>query len=101
VLSSIHDEHVYSTVADALYLSGDRPLLERFEAARGGPPAKLSPREKQVLGLLGHGLTNREIAAQLFISPMTVKVHVRHILEKLGVKSRTAAALRASQLARD
>ena len=101
VLSSIHDEHVYSTVADALYLAGDRPLLERFEAARGGPPAKLSPREKQVLGLLGHGLTNREIAAQLFISPMTVKVHVRHILEKLGVKSRTAAALRASQLARD
>jgi DNA-binding NarL/FixJ family response regulator len=101
VLSSIQDESVYGTVADALYLAGDLPLLESFEAARGGPVAKLSPREKQVLGLLGHGLTNREIAAQLFISPVTVKVHVRHIFEKLGVKSRIAAALRASQLARD
>ena len=101
VLSSIHDESVYGTVADALYLAGDLPLLESFDAARGGSAARLSPREKQVLGLLGHGLTNPEIAAQLFISPVTVKVHVRHIFEKLGVKTRTAAALRASQLARD
>ena len=60
----------------------------------------LSPREKEVLSLLAQGLSNREIGVALFISPVTVKVHVRHIFEKLGVKSRAAAAIRAAQLGR-
>ena len=60
----------------------------------------LSPREKEVLSLVAQGLSNREIGLALFISPVTVKVHVRHIFEKLGVKSRAAAAIRASQLGR-
>lgn len=60
----------------------------------------LSPREKEVLSLLAQGLSNPEIGQALFISPATVKVHVRHIFEKLGVKSRAAAALRAAQLGR-
>jgi LuxR family transcriptional regulator, maltose regulon positive regulatory protein len=62
---------------------------------------KLSRREKEVLGLVGQGLSNVEIGRQLFISPVTVKVHVRHIFEKLGVKSRAEAALRAAQISRD
>jgi len=53
----------------------------------------LSKREREVLELLGHGMTNREIANALYISEVTVKVHVRHILKKLGVRSRTEAAL--------
>jgi ATP/maltotriose-dependent transcriptional regulator MalT len=61
----------------------------------------LSRREKEVLALLAQGLTNREIGASLFISPVTVKVHVRHIFEKLGVRTRAAAAARAGQLNRD
>jgi DNA-binding NarL/FixJ family response regulator len=60
----------------------------------------LSPREKEVLSLLAQGLSNADIGSELFISPATVKVHVRHIFEKLGVKSRAAAALRATQLNR-
>jgi LuxR family transcriptional regulator, maltose regulon positive regulatory protein len=61
----------------------------------------LSKREKEVLALLAQGMTNPEIGQALFISPVTVKVHVRHIFEKLGVRSRAAAAARAVQLNRD
>lgn len=61
----------------------------------------LSRREKEVLSLMAQGLSNTAIGAELFISPVTVKVHVRHIFEKLGVKSRAAATLRATQLNRD
>jgi ATP/maltotriose-dependent transcriptional regulator MalT len=55
----------------------------------------LSPRELEVWGFLAQGMTNREIASTLFISEVTVKAHLRHIYEKLGVRSRTEAALLA------
>jgi ATP/maltotriose-dependent transcriptional regulator MalT len=52
----------------------------------------LSPREAEIHQLIAQGLTNPEISRLLFISPSTTKVHVRHILEKLGVRSRVEAA---------
>jgi ATP/maltotriose-dependent transcriptional regulator MalT len=55
--------------------------------------SKLSPREEEVFELMRDGKTNKEIAAILFISIATAKVHVRHILEKLNVRSRTEAVL--------
>jgi ATP/maltotriose-dependent transcriptional regulator MalT len=64
-------------------------------------PRMISPREKEVLDLIAQGLRNKEIASTLFISEATVKVHVRHILEKLGVKTRTEAAVRAADLTDD
>jgi DNA-binding CsgD family transcriptional regulator len=54
----------------------------------------LSPREEEVLRLISVGLSNLAIANQLYISESTVKVHVRHILEKLGARSRTEAAMK-------
>lgn len=54
----------------------------------------LTPREAEVFDLMRQGLRNREIATQLYISESTVKVHVRHILEKLGARTRTEAVLR-------
>jgi ATP/maltotriose-dependent transcriptional regulator MalT len=63
--------------------------------ATGNGLASLSPREAEVLDLLALGYTNKEIANALFIAEVTVKVHVRQILKKLGVRSRTQAALAA------
>jgi ATP/maltotriose-dependent transcriptional regulator MalT len=56
----------------------------------------LSPREQEVFTLLLEGRTNRRIAEALYVSEATVKVHVRHILQKLGVRSRTEAVLKGS-----
>jgi LuxR family maltose regulon positive regulatory protein len=58
----------------------------------------LSERELEVLQLIAHGLTNREIATRLFLSVNTVKVHSRNIYGKLGAHSRTQAVARAQAL---
>jgi DNA-binding CsgD family transcriptional regulator len=82
-------------------------LLEALERANDGPLARaaklpvsmkraaagaLTPREEEILELVGQGLTNAEIAQALYLSVSTVKVHIRHIFEKLGVRTRTEAA---------
>ncbi len=56
------------------------------------PGFDLTERERAVLALLVEGLNNTQIAAQLFVSPSTVKSHVSNLLSKLGVASRTEAA---------
>ena len=55
----------------------------------------LTPRELEVLALLGEGATNREIAAQLVVSPTTVKKHISSILQTLHLRDRTQAAIYA------
>ncbi len=71
-------------------------LLSRFgELLRRAPDdreSRLTVRELDVLRLVVKGLSNREIAHDLFISQNTVKNHIRNILEKLHVRSRTEAA---------
>jgi ATP/maltotriose-dependent transcriptional regulator MalT len=57
----------------------------------------LSRREQDVFALLANARSNRDIASELFISEATVKVHVRNILRKLGVRNRTEAALLAAR----
>lgn len=67
---------------------------------QSAPPARagggvLTAREEQVLALLGEGLTNREIAERLVVSPKTVEHHVSRLLAKLGLRNRSEAAAHA------
>ncbi len=64
------------------------------EAAQPGP--QLSPREEEVLREIAQGASNKEIARRLDIAETTVKIHVQHILRKLGLSSRVQAAVYAS-----
>jgi LuxR family maltose regulon positive regulatory protein len=78
-----------------LFASSDTSLANRLGLGmpRGAKrPAELTPRESEVHELVAQGLTNEEIAKQLYISLSTTKVHVKHIYEKLGVRSRLEAA---------
>lgn len=58
----------------------------------------LTPREVEVLELLARGLTNREIARSMRLSEGTAKIHVQHVVTKLGVAGRAQAAARAAEL---
>jgi DNA-binding NarL/FixJ family response regulator len=60
--------------------------------------APLTQREKQVLSFLSRGVSNKEIAQALDLQVVTIKLHVRGICRKLGVKNRTQAALKAQQV---
>lgn len=73
-----------------------RTLLEALTPATGGRSSPdVTPREREVLGLLVEGLTNRQIAERLVVSEHTVHRHVTNILRKLELPSRTAAAAHA------
>ena len=68
--------------------TGPRPTARRTCTRAETALASLSPREQQVTLLTLQGLTNRQIATMLVISPETVKTHVRHALEKFGLHSK-------------
>ena len=96
--------------------SVQRPLLDEVEAlaararidvgpesdaltpAREAPPAGLTARELEVLRLVAVGRTNRQIAAELFITETSAGLHVSNILSKLGVANRSEAAAVAHRL---
>ncbi|MEU8894774.1 response regulator transcription factor [Nocardia sp. NPDC048505] len=72
--------------------------LRSQAAAESGPLANLTDRERTVLGMLGEGLTNRQIARRMFLSEKTVKNYVSQLLSKLEVGGRTEAAVLATKL---
>jgi DNA-binding NarL/FixJ family response regulator len=78
-----------------------RRMLDRFVTRRppgAGTPtelATLTERELEVLGLLARGSSNAEIAAELFLGDNTVKTHVTHVLQKLGLRDRVQAVVLA------
>jgi DNA-binding NarL/FixJ family response regulator len=76
-------------------VSSPAPIPTPPPAPAGPPAANLTPREREVLGLIGVGRSNKWIALELGVSEKTVKTHVGHQLAKLGVSDRTQAAIYA------
>lgn len=80
-------------VPDSLLSSRPEGFAEASEAFLAGSCEKLTPRQRDVLNELGKGRSNQEIARVLGISVATVKLHVNAILQALGVRNRTEAAI--------
>jgi len=70
----------------------------RANAVETGPLAGLTDQERVLLGLIGEGLTNRQIAERMFLAEKTVKNYVSRLLAKLGMQRRTQAAVLATEL---
>ena len=70
----------------------------RYDADHADPLSGLSDQERVLLNLLGEGLTNKQIAARMFLAEKTVKNYVSRLLAKLGMERRTQAAVFISRL---
>jgi two-component system nitrate/nitrite response regulator NarL len=89
-------------VAAARAVDAGLRVVDARVAALGAPAGEaapaLTPREREVLELLAEGLSNRDIATALSVSPHTAKFHIAALLDKLGAASRTEAVVRAARL---
>ena len=107
LLKDVSPEHLVAAVrmvraGDAMLAPAiTRRLVERFAVPTANPRtealhkdlATLTPREREVLGLLGRGLSNAELAARFQLSEATVKTHVARILAKLNLRDRAQAVV--------
>lgn len=89
---------IKAAAAGQMQLSGDAAMRLMRGVVRSERPDLLSERETQVLRLLAHGSANKQIARDLGLAEKTVKTHVSSILGKLGLRSRTQAALYAGRV---
>jgi ATP/maltotriose-dependent transcriptional regulator MalT len=106
ILQAVAGDHdTCGILAEILRRAGDTRWARDLGVVTPGPTEawgfgeqeNLSPREQEVFALLANARSNRDIASELFISEATVKVHVRNILRKLGVRNRTEAAVLAAR----
>jgi two-component system, NarL family, response regulator LiaR len=84
-----------TVAAGRVYLTPEAAARLAAEVRSPPPADELTEREAEVLALIARGLSNKQIALELHITEKTVKSHVSHVLAKLGVTSRTQAALHA------
>jgi DNA-binding NarL/FixJ family response regulator len=96
------------TVAAGGSLLDARTTAQVMERLRSGPTdgrpdplADLTAREREILDLIGDGLTNRQIGERLFLAEKTIKNYVSNLLAKLGMERRTQAAVLSAQVRRD
>jgi ATP/maltotriose-dependent transcriptional regulator MalT len=102
IASRAYPELLCETARDDEFMEYIKPILQRARDVKLSrsvgldvgrlEKTPLTPREREVHELLAQGLTNKAIAKLLYVEEVTVKVHVRHILSKLGVRSRVEAA---------
>jgi DNA-binding NarL/FixJ family response regulator len=101
ILKTYTTEQIRDAIA---YIATGRTVMPTgWQRVLGGAaykPLALSPRQRQILALLAQGRGNEEIAAELRLSPHTVKFHVRALYLRLGVRNRVEAANRHTQMAR-
>lgn len=91
---------VRSAVAGEVYVSpsiANEILVSLTQGKAPDPLQELTDREREILLLIGRGMTNREIGAEIFLSEKTIKHYVTNILQKLQVRSRVEAALVANR----
>jgi DNA-binding NarL/FixJ family response regulator len=79
---------------DAVTQKATPPVVAVDPATQGSAFDKLTPRENEVLALVAEGFQNKHIAERLDLSEHTVKLHLHHVISKLGARNRTDAALR-------
>ena len=93
VVRAVRTAHAGQAVLDPVVAAR---LVETLASDdRGDPIDRLTPREREVLVLIGRGFPNKRIALELGLAEKTVKTHVGHVLAKLGVSDRTQAAIAA------
>jgi DNA-binding CsgD family transcriptional regulator len=98
-LSGVLEDRLATDLVDDLLAVLREALTHVARAAQpAGPLATLSEQERTVLGLIGEGLTNRQIGERMFLAEKTVKNHVSRLLAKLGLERRTQAAVLATEL---
>ncbi|KJF22632.1 DNA-binding response regulator [Rhodococcus sp. AD45-ID] len=95
---AVHDVGSGKSLLDNRAAAALMAKLRTDAAEKNGPFEELTDQERVLLGLLGEGLTNRQIAARMFLAEKTVKNYVSRLLSKLGVERRTQAAILATKM---
>lgn len=90
---------IHTVSSGGIFFSGETgEALKEYQKSSVSRLPELSPREKEVLGLIAEGFTNPQIAERIYLSPFTVDSHRKNLLAKFGVKNTAALIKTAAQL---